>query len=237
MMRVNKRLTAIIAAMVTAVSSGAGASHGQTVAEWRRLLDLHLQNAVNVGHLTPVPVPDLAGEKDCQINIINDKILDQHGDGIVRGIAALKESDKTAAEAHFSSAIKALAIFAGSLYCLDTERVHWWDRAIADYWKMHFTNDEVKCDAISATWNPALLIVDMVQFTGQSEIVSTISNSSKTFYGCLQRYPIDTYGAAWLDEFASGQLRRVSGRLALNNLLGASTMVSFILACIYTHQE
>ena len=38
---------------------------------------------------------------------------------------------------------------------------------------------------------------------------------------CLDGFPIDTYGAAWLDDFGSGDLVRVTGRTAHNNLVTA----------------
>jgi hypothetical protein len=114
-----------------------------------------------------------------------------------------------------------LSKFNKLLYCTNLDGYRFWDLSIANFWDDTFDSpiDEMdSCQALLATWNPALLVVDGIQHTGESEIIRVFQEHENEMISCLGGFPIDTYGAAWLDDFGSGDLVRVTGKTAHNNL-------------------
>lgn len=162
----------------------------------------------------------LSGHPACATDLRASHALQRHGTAILAGLREVGR-DPAAAERHFADALAALSDIAGALYCVDLDDLAAWDRALAGFWRSMQARPEPDLSfeaAVVATWNPALLVLDAMQFTGTSEIVAAYRDLAPDIDRALARYPVDSYGAAWLDAFGTGQLYRHGGAEAAARL-------------------
>jgi uncharacterized protein YxeA len=185
---------------------------------WSRLNNV-LEEAKNGDTLTNYSrMEGLEANSLCKNDVQAGMVLQKYGQAF---LDALSSIDQDYARKRFADALNELSKFAEMLYCIDLPRLQYWDRAIASFWQNIAENSENSFsfnEAILATWNPALLVLDAIQHTGFAEIISTFQEFSPLAIKSLMSYPTDTYGAAWLDAFGMGQLVRISGQKALDNL-------------------
>ena len=191
------------------------------IPDWWHIFNEYAKG-VEIDHqLTPLPIDGLKNHPDCQDDIIMEMVIQKHGQAILDGVAVLKVDEQGARE-RFADAVKNLSRFASSLYCVDIKGLQFWDRTISDFWngmaKKPLPDFEL-IQAVLATWNPALLVIDAIQFTGESKIIETFKTLEPQIKNALKNYPINTYGAAWLDDFGTGKLVRIGGRGAFDNLV------------------
>lgn len=188
---------------------------------WWARLDTELAAAERPGMRGSRSVmPALAGHAMCSHDIRADMLIQQHGEALMTGIRALP-ANRQAAEAHFTDALAALSDMAKALYCIDFDQLQYWDRAIAGFWHSMAASPDPDMNfeaALIATWNPALLVLDAVQYTGHSQIVRAYQDLGPHIDAALQAWPTDSYGAAWLDAFGTGALRQARGASAMDNL-------------------
>ncbi len=173
--------------------------------------------------LSGAPVAHLRDHDVCQDDASAGWVVQKHGQAIVDGIAAAGTDEQRAGRL-FADAVRELGRFANSLRCLDQDGLRYWDRTIG-----RFLGDVAtgrlsipglsQCDAVHAMWNPALIVVDWVQLTGDSEIVGVFRDNAATLRRCMQSFPVDSYGAAQLEDFGRGTLVRARGASARDNLL------------------
>ncbi len=191
------------------------------VPDWWHKFNEYAKGVEITYQLNPLSIDGLKNHPDCQNDIVMEMVIQKHGQAIIDGAAALKVDEQRAKE-RFADAVKELSRFASSLYCVDIRGLQFWDRTISDFWngmaKQSLPDLEFG-QAMLATWNPALLVIDAIQFTGESKIIETFKKLEPQIKNALKNYPINTYGAAWLDDFGTGKLVRIGGRGALDNLV------------------
>jgi len=209
--------------------------------EWWSRLDKALQKADING--TPINYSRMQGLEThalCQNDIRAEMILQKHGQAILDGVLAGSQNQDNE---RFADAVNELAKFAEMLYCIDFTRLQYWDRAIASFWREIAekpASDLTFDEAILATWNPALLVVDAIQITGHSEIIQVFQQLRRRIVKALKLYPVDTYGAALLDAFGTGQLVCLSGKEAIDNLskvLAKPSMLGLGMCSLAAHAE
>ncbi len=172
--------------------------------------------------MDPLPVEGLETHEACQDDIVLDMVLQHYGQKILEGIE-LMESDPEKAKEHFAYAANELARFAASLECLDFDGIRFWDYVIGSFWEDMLSQDLPDMtfeEAVKALWNPALLIVDYLQLKGYSYIVDIFREHKDRFTEALEDFPVDTYGAALLENVGTGTLVRKSGGVSMDNLIG-----------------
>ena len=189
---------------------------------WIRLDDAISDTSSQYGY-SPQSLPYLKTNPGCTLDPIQDQTIQKYGLELLEGID-LSNTDFGAAKIKFANAVSELSKFNQSLYCVNLDGYRFWDLSIAKFWDETFNNpiDEMdSCQSLQATWNPAILIVDGLQHTGESEIIQVFQTYKSEIIACLNDFPINTYGAAWLDDFGTGDLVRVTGNIAQNNIVSA----------------
>ncbi len=201
----------------------------QNPAWWGQLSQV-LQDAdrglSSIGHSA---MAGLENHSLCKNDIQRDHTLHKYGQAMIDALA-IESNNKPGAQLRYADGLNQLAKFAEMLYCIDLTQLQYWDRAIAHFWKNSANHPSSAIsfdDAILATLNPALLVVDAIQFTGYSEIIETFLALQPRIQKALTRYPVDSYGAAWLDGFGSGKLVSLVGQNSLDNL--ANTLAQPVL--------
>jgi hypothetical protein len=187
-----------------------------TAGDWPAILDLAKSNLTAANYVSHGPVAYFAKQSECNVDIFD--ALKGHGKALLEGIGA--SADSATASREYAEALKEIARFSGALYCMDIAELLYWDRLMGMYLDLAAATSS-PCDAVVAAWNPALNLVDAVQYTGSSEIVASFGRHGKDFSTCLQGYPIDNYGAAWLADFGTTRLVQVRGATARDNLITA----------------
>jgi hypothetical protein len=175
--------------------------------------------------LASSPIHAIETQRACQKDIVLSWVLQQHGQFLLEGIEMLSNAPD-AAQLKFSDAYRELARFASGLTCLDFDGVRLWDSVIGSFLEklvLEVNPDISVSEAVQALWNPALLVVDILQVTGDSYIVDVYKNNAELFRSALQDFPVDTYGAAFLEDFGHGKLVRITGPAASDNLVTALT--------------
>ncbi|MFZ1680408.1 MAG: hypothetical protein WAT70_05255 [Rhizobiaceae bacterium] len=211
---------------------------------WWKRLDTELGNFAPTGAPTSTSaMPALAGHTRCQNDIRADFILQRHGEALLAGIRAQKQRKIDVAERHYSDAVAALSDFASALYCVDIDQLAYWDRAIAGFWRSMEKSPEPDMDfraAVVATWNPALMVLDAIQFTGHSRIIEAYRDLHGKIDSALTEYPVDTYGSTWLDAFGTGKLYRHAGASSASNLVAVMRkprLLGFGTCALSAHAE
>jgi hypothetical protein len=160
----------------------------------------------------------------CQTDLITEKVVHNHGRNMLAAMDALLKKNDKEADLQFNEALKLVSRFAEALYCLDYAGLYYWDTVISSLWletAKKPLSDLTFEQAVIALWNPALLVVDFIQITGQSQIINVIAEMEPNFRLALAKYPVDTYGAAWLDKIGTSHLMRLEGDMAMHNLVSA----------------
>lgn len=111
-----------------------------------------------------------------------------------------------------------LAQFADYLYCLPIPDLETWDRALSRELSDLLTSAENSCADVQSIWNPALLVVDHVQISGESRIAAVVSLNHRELQRCLDDAPDRPL---WLDDFGTGRLASLGDPLNKENVLSA----------------
>lgn len=219
--------------------SGTYSSAAANRPEWQDFESTYLEATKRLSH-TPGVMAGLAEHSQCQFDTDAKRLLENYGGAMLDGIEGIRANNAKAAELLFDEAISYLSDFNRYLYCIDRETLGFWDEMIADFLSSAYktqTKDLDFKDRLQALWNPVLLVADAKQFSTQSKLVSLFSSIHESritstvghdefvllsdVQTALSSYPVDSYGAAWLDDFLTGQLVRVTGSDAMEKLLFA----------------
>ena len=194
----------------------------QKVPQWWFDLRVYMQGGkFNSLGLNATSLESYAMNSSCQVDVPSTWILQTHGESILAGIKAHK-TNPIAAKAHFQRALQELEAFSSSLTCLHVDGIRYWDFIFGVFLQDVIAGNVKslqKCEAIQALWNPSLLVLDLIQHTGESEIIDTFNANHNLLTSCLSSYPVDSYGAAILPTAVGGKLVRFPKQSALSNLL------------------